>query len=89
MPSSLAHAALAALQPVLVASSALEGFERVCKAVPKHGHLAPMARRTRHKAKAPTGAAFVGVLNSLQGERKTASIHHLHYSLDSEYGLTY
>lgn len=70
---SLTQTALTALKTILVASCALQGLERVCKAVSKHWHLAPMADRARKKAKASTGGTLVWMLHSLdrwQGTRR-------------------
>lgn len=53
------------LKAVLVACSALEGFEGVREAVPEHGHLAAMAHRAGHEGKAATRLACVGVLYPL------------------------
>lgn len=53
------------LKAVLVACSALEGFEGVREAVPEHGHLAAMAHRAGHEGKAATRPACVGVLYPL------------------------
>lgn len=63
--SSLAAAATR-LQAVLVAGSALEGFERIREAVAEHGHLAAMAHRARNEGKVPTGLAHVGLLDPLK-----------------------
>lgn len=69
MPFS-ACTAPAALEPVLIAGSALEGFEGVRKAVPEHGHLAPMAHWARQETKAPTREALLRMLDSLLKEWK-------------------
>lgn len=61
-------AAPARLQAVLVAGSALEGFEGIREAVAEHGHLAAMAHRARNEGKVPTGLAHVGMLNPLEKE---------------------
>ena len=63
--SSLA-AAHTLLQAVLVAGSALEGFEGIREAVAKHGHLAAMAHRAGDEGKAPTGLARLGLLHPLE-----------------------
>lgn len=65
MTSSLA-AAQTGLQAVLVAGSALEGFEGIREAVAKHGHLAAMAHWARDEGKAPTGLARLGLLYPLK-----------------------
>lgn len=65
LTSSLA-AAPTRLQAVLVAGSALEGFEGIREAVAEHGHLAAMAHRARNEGKVPTGLAHVGMLNPLK-----------------------
>lgn len=64
LKSSLA-AAQTGLQAVLIARSALEGFEGVSEAVAEHRHLAAMAHRARDKGKAPTALARVGLLHPL------------------------
>lgn len=58
-------AAHAGLQAVLVAGSALEGFEGIREAVAKHGHLAAMAHWTRDEGEAPAGLARLGLLHPL------------------------
>lgn len=65
LTSSLA-AAHTWLQAVLVAGSALEGFEGVREAVAEHGHLAAMAHRARNEGEAPTRLAHLGVLDPLE-----------------------
>ena len=58
-------AAHTGLQAVLVAGSALEGFERIREAVAKYGHLAAVARWARDEGVAPTGLARLGMLYPL------------------------
>ena len=65
LKSSLA-AAQTGLQAVLIARSALEGFEGVSEAVAEHRHLAAMAHRARDKGEAPTALARVGLLYPLE-----------------------
>lgn len=64
LTSSVA-AAHTRLQAVLVAGSALEGFEGIREAVAKHGHLAAMAHWARDEGKAPAGLARLGLLYPL------------------------
>lgn len=66
--SSLA-AAPTGLQAVLVAGSALEGFEGIREAVAKYGHLAAVAHRAWDEGKAPTGLARLGMLYPLWKKR--------------------
>lgn len=54
------------LQSVLVAGSALEGFEGIREAVAEHGHLAAMAHRARNEGEASTGLAQLRVLDPLE-----------------------
>lgn len=65
LTSSLA-AAHTWLQAILIAGSALEGFEGIREAVSVHGHLAAMAHRARDEGKAPTGLARLGLLYPLE-----------------------
>ena len=62
---SSAAAAHTGLQTVLVAGSALEGFEGIREAVAKYGHLAAVARWAWDEGKAPTGLARLGMLYPL------------------------
>ncbi|KAG7224808.1 hypothetical protein INR49_013521 [Caranx melampygus] len=62
--SSLA-AAHTGLQAVLVAGSALEGFEGICETVAKHRHLAAMARWAWDEGKAPTVPFLLSMLTLL------------------------
>lgn len=54
------------LQAVLVAGSALEGFEGIREAVAKHGHLAAMAHWARDEGEVAAGLARPGVLYPLK-----------------------
>lgn len=63
--ASSGAAAHTGLQAVLVAGSALEGFEGIREADAKHGHLAAMAHWARDEGIAPTGLARLGLLYSL------------------------
>lgn len=58
------------LQAVLIAGSALEGFEGICEAVAEHGHLAAMAHWARNEGEASTGLAQLRVLDPLERWRK-------------------
>lgn len=64
-------AAHAGLQAVLIAGSALEGFEGVREAVAEHGHLAAMAHGARDEGEAPTGLARLGELDPLETQSQT------------------
>lgn len=59
-------AAHARLQAVLVAGSALEGFEGIRKAIAEHRHLTAMAHRARNEGEASTGLAQLRVLDPLE-----------------------
>lgn len=80
LTSSVA-AAHTGLQAVLVAGSALEGFEGIREAVTKHGHLAAMAHWARDEGEAPTGLARLGLLYPLETWRGK----YLHYRLDMQH----
>lgn len=54
------------LQAVLVAGSALEGFEGIREAVAEHGHLAAMAHGARNEGEASAGLAQLRVLDPLE-----------------------
>ena len=63
------------LQPVLIAGSALEGFEGVCEAVAEHRHFAAMAHWARDEGEASTGLARVVVLGPLESKQTQKSGH--------------
>ena len=74
-------AARTGLQAVLVAGSALEGFEGIREAVAEHGHLAAMAHWARDEGEAPTGLARLGLLDPLETRRGK----YLHARLDTQH----
>lgn len=59
------------LQAVLVAGSALEGFEGIREAVAKHGHLAAMAHWARDEGEVAAGLARPGMLYPLKKQRES------------------
>ena len=61
------------LEPILIAGSALEGFEGVCEAVAEHRHFAAMAHWARDEGEASTALARVVVLGPLEGRQTQMS----------------